>query len=381
MRTGILITFLMMVGVIWGFTSMIEGQTRREEVIQSSAGELSVENVVARLEHPWAVEFLPGDEMLITERGGRLLHITADGERNLVYGLPPIEAVGQGGLLDVVAARDFAESRTIFVTYSAPDGSATRTTLVSGRLNADATGLTDVHVMWQQDPPVASRRHFGSRIVEAPDGTVWATVGDRAERPFAQDLDKTIGKVIRVNRDGSIPEDNPFLGVEGAKPEIWSYGHRNPQGAALDPETGALWIHEHGARGGDELNRPEAGKNYGWPVISYGVHYSGQPIGEGTEKEGMEQPVFYWDPSIAPSGMMIYSGKLFPEWEGDIFVGALKFELISRVERDGEGVREAERLFAGRFGRIRDVAEGPDGAIYFLTDEADAGLFRVVPAD
>jgi glucose/arabinose dehydrogenase len=380
MRIAILVSLGIIAVLLWQFSRLVERDVHAVETFESSAGPLRVESVVERLDHPWSVAFLPGDELLISERGGKLLHFDAEGNRNVVYGLPPIEAVGQGGLMDVVPARDFAESRTIFLTYTAPEGTATRTALASARLHESAGRVTELRVLWEQEPPIRSRRHFGSRVVEAPDGTLWVTIGDRANRELAQHRDKTIGKVIRVNRDGTIPEDNPFVGDDGVHDAIWSLGHRNPQGAALDPETGALWIVEHGARGGDEINRPEAGRNYGWPVISYGVHYSGEPIGEGTHKEGMEQPVHYWDPSIAPSGMAIYSGRLWPEWEGDIFVGALKFELISRLDRQGDGIAGEERLFAGRFGRIRHVAEGPEGALWFLTDEDNGALYRVTPA-
>jgi len=384
MRSALIVSLALIGAIIWGFNQLIAQDLVEHDVVESSAGPVAVEQVLGGLEHPWALAFLPNGEMLITERGGKLLHITADGKRNLVYGLPPSEAVGQGGLLDVAVARDFEETGRIYVTFVAPDPDRTRTTLVSGTLNEARSQLNDVHVMWQQEPPIRSGRHFGSRIVEAPDGTILATIGDRTERPFAQDLDKTIGKVIRVTPEGTVPDDNPFADAGGdVQPQIFSSGHRNPQGMTLDPETGEIWIVDHGARGGDELNRIEAGKNYGWPVISYGEHYRGGQIGEGTHKEGMEQPVHYWDPSIAPSGLMIYSGKLWPEWKGDIFVGALKFELISRLERsaDGTEIVDEERLVVGRYGRIRDVREGPDGQIWFLTDEANGGLFKMFPEE
>jgi glucose/arabinose dehydrogenase len=317
--------------------------------------------------------------MLVTERGGTLWRLDAQGARNPVAGVPPVKAVSQGGLMDVVAARDFSESREIFLTYAAPIGEMSRTAMAIARLAEDGQTLEDLRVIFQQQPAVNVDVHYGARVVEAPDRTLWIALGERGLREVSQSPANTIGKIVRIKRDGTAPPDNPFArGIE--LDVIWSIGHRNPQGAALDPETGALWTVEHGAKGGDELNKPEAGKNYGWPVISYGTHYSGGQIGEGTHKEGMEQPVHYWDPSIAPSGLMIYSGKLWPQWKGDVFVGALKFELISRLERDGDKVTGEEPLFIEEYGRIRDVREGPDGAIWFLTDEDEGALYRVSPA-
>ncbi len=347
---------------------------------ETSAGPVTVERVAGPFAHPWAVAFLPGAAMLVTERGGALWHLDAEGARTEVAGVPDVRAAGQGGLLDVVAARDFAESREIFLTYAEPRDGKSGTSLAVARLGPEAARLEDLRVIFRQKPAVQSTKHYGSRVVEAPDGTLWVTLGERGHRPQAQNLQSHLGKVVRVHRDGSVPRDNPFargLGLD----EIWSYGHRNAQGAALDPETGALWTVAHGPAGGDEINRPEPGRNYGWPVISYGEHYVGGQVGEGTHKEGMEQPLHHWDPSIAPSGMAIYSGRLWPEWEGDIFVGALKFRLISRLERDGEEIGEEERLFEDVYGRIRDVREGPEGALWFLTDESDGALYRIRPAE
>ncbi len=348
------------------------------ESFETSAGRVTVERVAGPFDSPWGLAFLPGGALLVTEQGGDLFHVGPEGTRE-VSGVPRSVEDGQGGLMDVVAARDFAETREIFLSYTAPDrGSATRTTLAKARLSESGTALSGVEVLFAQDPAVDSSRHFGSRIVEALDGTLFVTVGDRANRPFAQHRDKTIGKVMRVARDGSIPADNPFVGDPSTRDEIWSLGHRNPQGAALDAE-GRLWTVEHGARGGDEINRPEAGKNYGWPLISYGTHYSGRSF-PAARADGLEQPEFYWDPSIAPSGMAIYSGKLWPEWEGHIFVGALKFRLISRIGREGGRISGEERLFEDAFGRIRDVREGPEGALWFVTDESDGYVYRVRPA-
>jgi len=341
--------------------------------VETSAGPVTVSPIATGLDEPWAVGFLPDGGVLITERDGQLLH-GADGVLSEVQGVPEVRARGQGGLLDVVVARDFATSGEIFLSYSEPRGGDAGTALAVARFDAAQATLSDVRVIFRQKFASRNGRHFGSRIVEAPDGRLFLTIGDRGEAEQAQDLNRHNGKVIRVARDGSIPADNPFASG-GALPEIWSYGHRNPQGATLDLE-GRLWTSAHGAQGGDEVNRPEAGKNYGWPVISYGREYSGGKIGVGTENSGMEQPLFYWDPSMAPSGMMIYSGKLFPEWQGDIFVGSLKFSYISRLD---EGrVEEAEQLFRDTFTRIRDVREGPDGAIWFLS-VVDGTLYRVTP--
>ena len=350
----------------------------QQRTFDTSAGEVAVAQVAGPFAHPWAVAFLPEGDMLVTERGGRLWRLGPEGARVEVTGVPAVKAAGQGGLLDVVAARDFAATREIFLTYSEPAGGKSRTAVAVARLGDDGERLENLRIIFRQQPAVDATRHYGSRVVEAPDGTLWVTLGERGLISQAQNPISHLGKVIRIARDGSAPQDNPFVGGI-ALDEIWSFGHRNPQGAALDPATGALWIVDHGAKGGDEINKPEGGRNYGWPVISYGTTYAGTQIGEGTEKEGMEQPLYYWDPSIAPSGMMIYSGKLWPGWQGDIFVGALKLKLISRLDRVGDSITGEERLFKGIYGRVRDVREGPKGAIWFLTDEDEGALYRVTP--
>ena len=344
-------------------------QTRHE----TSAGPVNVTPIVTGLDEPWAVGFLPDGGLLITERDGQLLH-GANGKLQSVSGVPKVRARGQGGLLDVVVARDFANSGEIFLTFSEPRVGGAGTALAVAKFDPETSALSDVRVIFRQKYASSAGQHFGSRVVEAPDGTLFLTIGDRGERPQAQDTNRHNGSVIRVARDGAIPSDNPFVNG-GGLPEIWSYGHRNPQGASLDLE-GRLWTVEHGPAGGDEINRPEAGKNYGWPVISYGKHYSGGKVGVGTANAGMEQPKHYWDPSIAPSGMMIYSGKLWPAWKGDIFVGSLKFSYISRL--DGGSVAEEEQMFLEEFTRIRDVREGPQGAIWFLS-VVDGALYRVTP--
>jgi glucose/arabinose dehydrogenase len=352
----------------------------QHKIFETSAGQVAVERIAGPFSHPWAVTFLPDGVKLVTERGGRLWRVDQNGARTEVAGAPAVRAEGQGGLLDVVAAKDFAESREIFLTFSEPVEGKSRTAVAVTWLNETGHQLENVQVIFHQRPSTGSTIHYGSRVVEARDGTLWVTLGERGLDIQAQNLTSHLGKVVRIARDGSTPPDNPLAGGIGLK-QLWSIGHRNPQGAAIDPATGKLWIVEHGAKGGDEINKPEGGKNYGWPVISYGTTYAGTKIGSGTERAGMMQPVHYWDPSIAPSGMMIYSGKLWPDWQGDIFVGALKFKLISRLNREGDSITGEERLFAEKYGRVRDVREGPDGAIWFLTDEGEGALYRVTPSN
>jgi aldose sugar dehydrogenase len=337
---------------------------------------------VARgLEHPWGLAFLPDGRLLVTERPGRLRIVERDGRLSPpLAGVPLVFARGQGGLLDVAPHPRFAESRLVFLSYSEPGPRGTAGTAVArGRLGE--SGLDDVRVIYRQEPKVTGTQHFGSRLVFAPDGTLFVTQGDRyGERAQAQDLSSLIGKLIRINDDGSVPTDNPFVGRADARPEIWSYGHRNIQSAALHPQTGRLWTAEHGARGGDELNHPEAGKNYGWPVITYGVDYSGFRIGEGTARAGMEQPVYYWDPVISPSGMTFYTGDAFPRWKNSVFIGSLKPGLLVRVALEGDRVAREERYVRDLDDRIRDVRQGPDGLLYLLTDRSGGRILRLEPA-
>ena len=340
--------------------------------METSAGTLKVAPIVTGLDTPWAVDTLPDGQILITERNGRLL-ILDNGQAKTVSGLGRIAARGQGGLLDILVPRDFAQTRELLFTLSKPQQGGAGTALARATLSADNSRLTDWRILWELTPGSSGGRHFGSRLVEAPDGKIFLTVGDRGDRPSAQDLGRENGSILRLNRDGSVPADNPFVSTQGAQPEIWSYGHRNPQGAALDA-SGQLYTVEHGARGGDEVNRISKGANYGWPVISYGRHYSGAKIGEGTSKPGMEQPVYYWDPSIAPSGMMFHNGKEFHGWRGDAFIGSLKFDHISRLS--GSPLREVERLQSPETLRVRDVIQGPDGAIWFLS-EGQGALYRI----
>ncbi|WP_371223909.1 PQQ-dependent sugar dehydrogenase [Roseovarius sp. 2305UL8-3] len=342
--------------------------------LQSSAGELQVSVVADGLDQPWGFGFLPGGGVLITEKAGRLLYLR-DGQRFTVGGVPPVADRGQGGLLDVLVPRDHSDSRDVYFTFAKrqPDGEGTA--VARAQLSADGRSLSNWIVIFEMEPGSSGGRHFGSRLVEGRDGYLYFTIGDRGDRPSAQDLSRENGSVLRIARDGSVPSDNPFVGQNGAQPEIWSYGHRNPQGAALDGD-GTLWVAEHGARGGDEVNRVRKGANYGWPVISYGRHYSGLKIGEGTSKPGMEQPEFYWDPSMAPSGMMIYSGKLWPDWAGDIFVGSLKFDYVARLS--GDPLQEVEQLSSRITERVRDVREAPDGSIWVLS-VGQGALYRLAP--
>lgn len=348
-----------------------------------SATPVQVETVASGLDQPWGLQFLPDGRFLITEKSGQLRIVTADGKISApLANVPKVLYAGQGGLLDVRLAPDFASSKELFLSYSeAREGIKNGTTVASAKLDLSEDGggaLQDVRVIFRQKPAIASNIHFGSRLVFARDGTLFITTGDRGiTRDQAQDVTGHVGKVIRINRDGSVPADNPKK--ENWKPEIWSIGHRNLQGATIHPETGKLWTIEHGARGGDELNHPEPGNNYGWPKITYGRDYSYLPIGEGQKKAGLQQPVYYWDPSIAPSGLMIYNGDLFAGWKGNYFIGALAGQHLARlVLKDGQVVGE-EKLLTNLGERIRDVREGPKGAIWVLTDDTDGKLLKVTP--
>lgn len=331
------------------------------------------------LEHPWGMAFLPDGRLLVTERPGRLRIVDKSGRLSApLAGVPRVHAQGQGGLLDVALDPQFAENRTIYLSYAEPGQDGTSGTAVARARLTDA-GLQDVKVIYQQRPKVSGSGHYGSRIVFRRDGTMFITQGERMRySEQAQDLASGLGKIVRINRDGTIPRDNPFVGHKTARPEIWSYGHRNVQAAVLHPETGALWTVEHGARGGDELNHPEAGKNYGWPVISYGREYSGMPIGQGiSAKAGMEQPVYYWDPVIAPSGMVVYTGNAYPAWKGSIFVGSLQPGALVRLVLQNGRVTREERYLGHLNERIRDVEQGPDGLLYLITDSDDGRVLRL----
>ncbi|WP_295687481.1 PQQ-dependent sugar dehydrogenase [uncultured Nevskia sp.] len=336
--------------------------------------------VAEGLEFPWSLAFLPDGRMLVTERPGRLRIVTADGQLSPpVTGVPAVFAQRQGGLLDVVLDPQFASNARVYLSYAEADAAGLAGTAVArGKLVGNA--LTGVEVIYRQTPKSEGGLHFGSRLAFAPDGKLFITQGDRyLMKDMAQTLDNDFGKVVRVNPDGSIPTDNPFVRTAGARPEIWSYGHRNMQGAAIHPQTGKLWTHEHGAMGGDEINLDEAGKNYGWPVITWGINYDGKPIGIGTTKEGMEQPLLYWKPSIAPSGMAFYTGDKFAAWRGNLFVGSMKFAYLNRIELDGTKVKAEHKLLTEVNERIRSVRQGPDGYLYVTTDTPKGRVLRLEP--
>ncbi|MDW6022373.1 PQQ-dependent sugar dehydrogenase [Mesorhizobium sp. BAC0120] len=343
---------------------------------------VQAETIVGGLEHPWGLEFLPDGGAIVTERPGRMRLISPQGAlSDPIEGVPKVQARSQGGLLDVTIAPDFAQSGTIFFTYLEPGRGGAGIALARARLMREGgtARLHDVKVIFRVGKKTSGRINLGSRVVVMPDGKLMVTTGDTGDADRAQDMKDDAGAVIRVNTDGSIPADNPS--PDGSKwlPEIWSKGHRNAQGAVYDPVTKGLITVEHGARGGDEVNRPEAGKNYGWPVITYGADYSGAKIGIGTAAPGYEQPLFYWDPSIAPSGLAVYEGNMFPEWRGDLLVGALKYQLVSRLDRDEKGnILGEHRMFEGEFGRIRDVKIASDGSIWLLTDEEDGAVIRIL---
>jgi aldose sugar dehydrogenase len=349
-----------------------------DAAVASDQATFRVVEVAGGLEHPWAMAFLPDGDLLITERPGRL-RILRDGvlDPTPIEGVPDVYASGQGGLLDVVLDPDFAGNRLIYLSYAAQGEGGAGTRVARARLSDGR--LEDVEVIFEGFM-AGGGRHFGSRLGFDPEGYLFVTLGERGQDERAQELGVLAGKVVRLHPDGSVPENNPFVGRDDAAPEVYSWGHRNPQGLAVHPETGRVWVEEHGPRGGDEINIVEAGVNYGWPVITYGRAYSGLPMGEGSEKEGMAQPLYYWVPSISPSGMAFYQGEAFPDWQGDLFVGALSGQLLARLELDGEQVVEEERLLDGVLGRIRDVRVGPDGYLYLLTDYADGALVRLEPA-
>ena len=351
-----------------------------EPVISSAEHDFRVVVLTRGLEHPWGLTFLPDGRFLVTERPGRLRLVAADGtlDPRPVEGLPPIAAQGQGGLLDVALHPQFAENGLVYLSYAARGTGGIGTEAARGQL-VDRR-LEDVKVLFRQQPKSGGGRHFGSRLVFDRQGQFYITLGDRGEMARAQKLDDLAGKIVRLTADGQIPPDNPFANQAGARPEIYSLGNRNVQGAALHPVTGELWTHEHGPQGGDEVNVIRVGRNYGWPVITYGVEYViGTKIGEGTQKPGMEQPLHIWVPSIAPSGLAFYQGDRFPGWRGDLFVGALRGQMLVRLRFDGEKLVREERLLEGELGRIRDVRAGPDGYLYLLTDADDGVIARLEP--
>ena len=350
------------------------------QTIRSEEHAFRVVEIVRGLEQPWSLAFLPDGRLLVTEKAGRL-RIVKDGrlEAQPVAGLPEITVHGQGGLLDVALHPRFAENNLVYLSYAARGADGVGTEAARGRLAGNR--LENVQVIFRQSPKGNRGQHFGSRLVFDRAGLLYITLGDRGEMSRAQKPDDHAGSVIRLHDDGRVPKDNPFVGKPGWKPEKYTLGNRNQQGAALHPASGALWTHEHGPQGGDEVNIIRAGANYGWPVITYGANYgTGTRIGEGTAKPGMAQPIHTWVPSIAPSGMAFYTGDKFPKWRGDLFVGALKDQMLVRLKLDGDKVVHEERLLKGALGRIRDVRAGPDGFLYLLNDESRAVLARLEPA-
>lgn len=359
-----------------------KGQTRAP--LSPSATRFEVVEVASGLEKPWAIAFLPDGRMLVTEKSaGRLRIVSARGEKSAaVTGVPRVDGRDQGGLLDVELGPDYGESKLVYLSYYEPRSGGNGLAVARGRLSdGSAPGLAEVSVIFRMQPTLDSTKHAGGRLVFAPDGNLFVTLGERsimAGRVQAQDLRSDLGKIVRIRPDGSIPNDNPFVGRDDARPEIWSFGHRNILSAALDAKD-QLWIVEMGPRGGDELNLVEKGKDYGWPTIGYGEEYSGAKLHEHTAAEGMEQPVYYWDPVISPSGLTIYSGKLFPEWKGNLFIGGLSSRALVRIVLKDQRVVGEERLLTDRGERFREVIQGPDGALYLLTDASDGKLLKLVP--
>ena len=361
--------------------SLVLGACACADAGDAQRSDLDLVTITAGLEHPWGMAFLPDGRVLVTERPGRLRIVERDGKTGPpIAGVPAVDANGQGGLLDVALDPAFATNRLVYLSYSEPREAGNATSVARGVL--EDGNLTGVQVIFRQQPAMQGGHHFGSRLVFARDGTLFVTLGERnIARAQAQTLDNTLGKIVRINPDGTIPPDNPFVGRAGALPEIWSYGHRNVQGAALHPVTGELWANEHGPKGGDELNRVLPGRNYGWPTVSYGTEYTGQTISDSGTAPGIESPVHYWVPSIATSGLMFYTGARFPAWRGSAFVGGLKSQQLVRLRLDGDRVVEEERLLRGVVKeRVRDVEQGPDGCIYLLTDEDNGRLLRLQPA-
>ena len=384
MKTPIgLVTIALTAATLLTATFLIATGTRGQDTtFASSAGQLEVQTVATGLVHPWALAFLPDGKMLVTERPGRMRIVTPEGQLSPpLKGVPDVWASGQGGLLDVVTDKGFAQNKTIYFCYAERTGGGGRTAVARAKLNDGSGRLDELKIIFRQDGPLSSGNHYGCRIAQANDGNLFVALGDHySARNEAQNLGNHIGKLIRITPDGTAPPDNPFVGRDGAKPEIWSFGHRNEQGLAINPATGDVWEIEHGPRGGDEVNVIGKGKNYGWPVIGYGVDYSGATIHETSARDGMEQPVKYWVPSIAPSGMAFYNGKLFPKWSGSLFSGALSGKMLVRLTLNGNSVTGEERLLQNLYERIRDVRQGPDGALWLLTDNSAGRILRVSPA-
>jgi aldose sugar dehydrogenase len=377
-----LVASLLAVALLGGCDSRLQAAEAAAQSPATTSRSAQVTEVATGLEHPWALAFLPDGAILVTERPGRLRRVAADGTLSPAFeGVPEVLAQGQGGLLDVVLSPRFDSDQLVYLSYAEPgEGGRSGTAVARGRLDGDA--LRDVEVIFRQEPKVVSGHHYGSRLVFDGEGHLFITLGDRGERPTAQDLGSHMGGVIRLHEDGRVPADNPFVGRDDARPEIWSFGHRNIQGAARHPATGQLWTHEHGPRGGDEINLPQPGRNYGWPIVTHGINYSGAPIPEavGREQEGMEAPHHVWMTSPGVSGMDFYDHERHPQWRNSLFVGALAQKVLIRLTLDGDAIASEERLLGDRDERIREVRVSPDGQVYVLTDHAKGKLLRVTPA-
>jgi glucose/arabinose dehydrogenase len=359
-------------------TPLVSPASAETREIPSKKAALLVETLATGLNQPWSVEVLPDGAYLVSKKGGTLRLIRGGKVSAPLRGVPEVSTTGQGGLLDIALAPDFATSRILYLTYSARGDGGSGTAVAKARLAADDTALEDTTRIFLMNRLTSRGQHFGSRIAIAKDGSLFFGIGDRGEGPRAQDPRDHAGAILHINPDGSPHADNPFLGSAEGLAEIWSKGHRNPQGLVIDPKDGTLLTVEHGARGGDEINVPQPGHNYGWPLVSFGRHYSGAEFDLGSAAKGYEQPLYYWDPSIAPGAIAVYHGAMFPEWEGNLIVAALKYQLVSRLERDESGaVVSEERMFDGEFGRIRDVIVAPDGALLLLTDDPNGALLRV----
>lgn len=372
--------------VVAGMFSILPPALADERVFDTERARVRLAVVTDRLAYPWAIDFLPDGRMIVTEKPGRLRIVTRTGRLSPpVSGVPAVDDGGQGGLLDVTLDPAFADNRLVYLSYTEPGpGGRNSTAVARGRLSAAGTALEGVTVVFRQLPRLSGRLHYGSRVVFARDGNMFVTLGERSRRSYrvqAQDLGSHLGKIVRVRPDGAVPRDNPFAGRPGARPEIWSYGHRNVQGAAIHPVSGKLWAIEHGPRGGDEINIAEPGRNYGWPVVSHGVEYSGLPVGSGRRSApGMEDPLVTWTPVIAPGGMTFYTGAAFPGWRGNLLISGLRSRAIVRLELDGARVLGEERLLEAEGRRIRDVGVGPDGFVYAVTDESRGKILRLAPA-
>ena len=372
---------LYLLTLVVGFIHLFSYITIANEVYPTEKVEIIVETIAEGLNHPWAIEELSDNLYLVTERSGQLRLVDNGIISNPIVGVPKVGAVGQGGLLDVALSNNFEQSGVIYLTYSEfiPEVGF-GTVLAKARLSGEISSarLENVEELFSMNKFSGPTRHFGSRIVVARDDTIFFSIGDRAESGRAQNMLDYAGAILRINPDGSVPFDNPYISKDWAYPEIWSKGHRNPQGLDIDPVTGNLYLSEHGAKGGDEINQSEAGKNYGWPIISYGVHYTGEKIGIGTKAIGFEQPLYYWDPSIAPGGLAVYRGKMFPEWDGDFLVVALKYQMLVRLGRDDKGeIINEERILEKKYGRMREIVVTTDGALLILTDEKNGKILKI----